>query len=258
MPTFSTSAILLRRINYGDNDLIITFLTLNAGKVTVIAKHAKKSVKRFAGTLELFSELEMVCKSGKGKLPFLQEAVLTHPFPGIRADIKKTAYASYWAEIINEWVEKGPQQVPLYSLFHYALDALDQDRISAAALSILFQVRFLSLAGLSPNLFACHTCRTHMEKIDCATIQFDLPQGGLVCEGCCTLNAKKELHLSKGTIKQLLWINKGDLKQAERVKFTAPALREGLLFLETFVPYHLGKLPRSLKVLRQIRGENIC
>jgi hypothetical protein len=28
---------------------------------------------------------------------------------------------------------------------------------------------------------------------------------------------------------------------------------EAQRFLETFVPYHLGKEPRSLKVLRQIR-----
>jgi DNA repair protein RecO (recombination protein O) len=38
-----------------------------------------------------------------------------------------------------------------------------------------------------------------------------------------------------------------------RVKFAPDALREGLEFLETFVPYHLGKEPRSLKFLQQIR-----
>jgi hypothetical protein len=30
-------------------------------------------------------------------------------------------------------------------------------------------------------------------------------------------------------------------------------LKEGLEFMEAFVPYHLGKEPRSLKFLRQIR-----
>ncbi|MDM8553033.1 DNA repair protein RecO, partial [Desulfobacterales bacterium HSG2] len=87
MNTFSTSAIMLRRIDFGDYDLIITFLTLDMGKVSVIAKSAKRSKKRFAGILELFSVLQVVCSRGRG-LPVLQEAVLRDPFIKIRSDIK--------------------------------------------------------------------------------------------------------------------------------------------------------------------------
>ncbi|MGD9260057.1 MAG: recombination protein O N-terminal domain-containing protein, partial [Desulfobacterales bacterium] len=76
MPAFSTPAVLLRRLDYGDFDLITTFFTLEKGKVTLIAKSAKKSTKRFSGILELFSVLEIVGSTGKGKgLPVLQEAV---------------------------------------------------------------------------------------------------------------------------------------------------------------------------------------
>ena len=104
MSNFSTPAIVLRRIDFGDYDLIINFFTLNKGKISVIAKSAKKSVKRFSGVLEPFSILEVVCNSGRGKgLPVLQEATLTQPFSKIRADIVKIAYASYWAELINIW-----------------------------------------------------------------------------------------------------------------------------------------------------------
>ncbi|MBU4287277.1 MAG: recombination protein O N-terminal domain-containing protein, partial [Proteobacteria bacterium] len=55
MSSFSTPAIVLRRIDFGDYDLIINFFTLNKGKISVIAKSAKKSVKRFSGVLEPFS-----------------------------------------------------------------------------------------------------------------------------------------------------------------------------------------------------------
>jgi len=97
MPIFSSPAILLRRMDYGDFDVIITFFTLQSGKLSLIAKAAKKSTKRFAGILELFSVLEVVVAAGRGQgLPILQEAVLKQPFSAIRADFKKTAYASYW------------------------------------------------------------------------------------------------------------------------------------------------------------------
>ena len=42
MPALKTSAILLRRVDYGDYDLILTLLSHDHGKISVIAKHAKK------------------------------------------------------------------------------------------------------------------------------------------------------------------------------------------------------------------------
>ena len=42
MPGFTTDAILLRKIEYGDHDFIISFLTESKGKISVIAKNAKK------------------------------------------------------------------------------------------------------------------------------------------------------------------------------------------------------------------------
>ncbi len=242
---------MLRRIDFGDYDLIITFFTLSRGKISVVAKSAKKSVKRFSGILELFSVLQLMGTAGKG-LPVLQEAVLKQPFFRIRADIKKMAYASYWAELINEWMEEGEKNVQLYQLFQYVLGELDLGHTSEAALSIIFQMRFMTISGLCPNLSHCSVCRIEMEKIKKNEIVFDLRKGGLVCERCISA-VWRRIYLSKGTIKQLLWIQSGDLKKAGRIRFTPQALREGLEFLEAFVPYHLGKETKSLKFLRQIR-----
>ena len=55
----STVGIVLRRREYGDFDLIVTFLTQDHGKITLIAKSAKKSAKRFPGILEPFSQLQI-------------------------------------------------------------------------------------------------------------------------------------------------------------------------------------------------------
>ncbi len=253
MSSYSTPAIVLRKIDYGEYDLVITLFTLKKGKVSVIAKSAKKSKKRFAGILELFSIIDVVCNVGRRKgLPVLQEAALKHPFFHIRFSALKTAYASYWAELINEWMESGQKQVQLYQLFQYVLRELDSSRVSEAALSILFQIKFLTICGLSPNLRQCSVCRTEVEKIKETRVQFDFAKGGILCDECASKTLQKPF-LSKGIIKQLLWIEKGDLVKAVRIKFSSDALREGSEFLETFVPYHLGKEPRSLKFLQQIR-----
>jgi DNA repair protein RecO (recombination protein O) len=250
----STPAILLRRIDFGDYDLILNLFTLASGKQSVMAKSAKKSVKRFSGVLELFSVLDIVYSSGRGKgLPVLQEAALKQPFTGIRASVTKMAYASYWAELVNEWLEEGHPQVQLFRLLGHVLGRLAVGQASEEALSTLFQMRFLSLAGYGPNLKACSVCRGEVAEQKKSQVVFDLVKGGLVCERCAS-GSPGGICLSKGTVKQLQWIENGNLGQAGRVRFTPQAQREGLALLEAFVPFHLGKEPRSLHFLRQIRG----
>jgi DNA repair protein RecO (recombination protein O) len=253
MHGFSTPAVLLRRIDFGDYDVIVTLFSRRQGKISAIAKSAKRSTKRFSGILELFSVLDVVCSSGRGKgLPVLQEAVLIHPFSKIRADILKTASASYWAEMMNEWTEAGVKLIEHYDLLIHVLTALNADEAPAGALNILFQMRFLTLSGYAPDLSGCSNCRVPLEKIQEASIRFDLKRGGLLCSRCAS-GAQAKLSLHKGTIKQLQWIKRRELKTADRLRLTPQAITEGQNLLEAFGPYHLGKVPKSLSFLQQIR-----
>src|SRR6056297_353868 len=146
MSTISTSGILLRPIEYGDHDLIVTLLTLDYGKAPMMAKYARKSRKRFTGTLELFSELTLVATlPKKGGLPVIKEASL------------KQAYASYWTELVFAWLEEGKVQAKIYQLLRYSLAALDAGEHPGVT-SIIFQLYFLKFSGLSPNLKQCMRC----------------------------------------------------------------------------------------------------
>lgn len=255
MTEFSTTAITLRRLEYGERDLILTLFTPDQGKISVIAKSAKKSVKRFGGALELFSETAVVCKNGRGKLPLLQEASVKEPFYAIRSDFRKTAYASYWAEIVREWIEEGGKEAALYELLVRVLGRLDQGAFSPEMLSVLFQMRFLVISGFCPDLCQCRKCKQTTEAIPAQRIAFDLPKGGLVCTGCGQDSGKRAIWLSKGTLKQLLWLAQADLEKAARIRFNPQSLAEALAFLEAFLPFHLHKTPKSLRFLRGMRGE---
>ena len=254
MTGFSSPAILLRRTDYADYDLILTLLTLEYGKLTVIAKYAKKSVKRFAGVLELFSTLKIVCsRTCKDNLTVLQEACVERSFEGIRSNIVKTAYASYWAELVNDGAQPGEIHAPLYHLLQHMLSALDEGRSSEAMLSMLFQIKFAKLSGISPDLERCGVCRIELEKISGPEILFDFSRGTLICQKCEKKASARTAVLTKGTIKQLIWMASRDIEAVGRLRCTDAALKQGLEFLENFVPYHLGKIPRSLGVLHQLR-----
>ena len=254
MPETRTPAILLRRVEYGDYDLILTFLTRDFGKVSTIAKSARKSTKRFAGLLELFAFLRIVWSSGRRSgLPVLQEASLINLHPAIRTDILKTAHASYWAELIDRWTEESQQQADLFHLLSHVFEQLNAGLATPDELGILFQIRLLALTGHQPNLQQCRICRTAVDQIPDKGLRMDLPKGGVVCSRCSPAAAKGPMVLTKGTIKQLLWLANAELAKAGRIRFSGQALLDSQRFLETFLPFHLGQEPRSLKILRQIR-----
>ena len=253
MTHVSSPAIVLRRRDYGDYDLILTVLTPENGVCTLIAKSAKKSKRRFPGILEPFAGLQVVYRQGRGNMPVLEEATLENAYGVVRSDFLKTAYASYWAELIVLWLEDGDARPEIFKLLSFVLDALARDTAPGALLSLLFQMRFVGQEGLRPVLERCACCREAVERIAQQQFCINLSRGGITCQAC-TIDDTTHLRLGKGTLKQLMWMAEGAPTQALRVRFSAWAMTEATNFLEAFVPYHIGRVPKSLGFLRQVRG----
>lgn len=256
MSGFSTDAILLRKIEYGDHDYIISFLTRSNGKVSVIAKNAKKSVKRFSGALDLFCIYHIQCvypKKNKDGLTILTQADLEDGHVNIRYDVFKTAYAGFWAELVHFWLEEEKPSERLYRLLAFSLGALDKGEISKQVISLLFQIRFMDLSGFTPNFETCHYCGINIDDIQTRKVGFDFKEGWLVCRNCDTKRSRHGMIVSKGTLKQLFWISSTDIERADRIRFSDYAIKEGETLLESFIPFHIGREFKSLKFLRQIR-----
>ena len=254
MPHASSPAIVLRVTEHGDHDMIVSCMTYRRGKIALIAKGAKKSIKRFSGVLELFSVLNLVWNFGRGRgLPVLQEASIVHPFEQIRTDITRTAYASYWCELVYAWMEQGQRQISVYRLLEYTLDHLDRGTLSEHVLHVTFQLRFMSLSGFRPGFDHCHICRRPLEQFGPSSVAFDVKRGGVICEACAS-QAVGPFSLSKGTVKVLSWVSSAPLAKVQRLRFSKQTVEESLRMLESFVPYYLGKETKSLKFLKQLNA----
>ena len=219
----------------------------------MIAKAAKKSTKRFGGILEHFDGLGIVYRQSRGKgLPILEEATLERNFGVVRSDVLKTAYASYWSELVVLWLEADEPRQDIYDLLAFVLEALSCGKVPPAILSLLFQMRFIGHEGLRPVLERCTCCQKEIEQLAQNEFCIDLRQGGIVCNQCPGPD-NHHVAIGKGTLKQLIWMAREDLGKALRVRFAPHSMAEATAFLEAFVPYHIGRVPKSLAFLRQIR-----
>ena len=74
-----TRALLLARVVFGESDLVVTLLSWADGKVSALAKGARKSQKRFGGALEPFQTLSVALEERRGDLWSLQRAEVQRP-----------------------------------------------------------------------------------------------------------------------------------------------------------------------------------
>jgi DNA repair protein RecO (recombination protein O) len=249
---YNTEAIVIRKMDYGEHDLILTLLTRHKGKLTVMAKNAMKSVKRFSGLLELFYALDIVILENS-RMAYIQEASLAEPFEGISRDILKTAYASYLAETVNRFLEEGARDEGIYDLLFHALGDLSTGRRTPEEASLFFQIKFLGLTGHTPELSFCLSCRKDLDDMDQVRVFFDIEKGGILCRTCGRAT-RSGLELTKGALKQLAWFSETEAGKASVIRFSKPALLESLRFVERFLPHHLEKELLSLKFLNTIRN----
>ena len=127
MPERQTPAIVLTVREYGEADLMVNFLTPEYGPLTGIAKHARKSRRRFAHCLEPLSRVVFFLSPRAGRdLEFLQKGELVQSFPALRRDLKRLGAAAILAEVAG--LLAGPPEAyrEIFAALEEALGLLEQ------------------------------------------------------------------------------------------------------------------------------------
>jgi DNA repair protein RecO (recombination protein O) len=181
---FSTDALLLRKVPYGEGDAIVTLFTEARGVASAVARAALKSVKRF-GALEPLHLLRVTLEDRPGaELLVLVEARLAAPRLGLLGSLDQIETAS----LALQWVRRAsPPRVAEPALWrdvNTLLDVLDAapDRAEGRAQLAAMGLRLLQGAGWGLQLGWCVRCGR--ECAPDATACIDTAQGGLVCRAC--------------------------------------------------------------------------
>ena len=144
----STSAILLRKRNFSDTSLIVSWCTESLGCIQTVAKGARRTRTPFAGKLDLFFETEIsIILSRKSTLHTLAEVVLKNPFARIRQNYLRTQVAAYFVELIETCTERDHREPELFHLLRRAFGYLDANDPSPRAVGH-FETELARIAGV--------------------------------------------------------------------------------------------------------------
>ena len=252
MPLFTTNAIVIRSLHYGESDKIVTFFTRDFGKLKAIVKGARRSRKRFQNALDLFSHLRLIFFDREEMgLARGQNGDILDSFPRIREDLKKIFYGNYFLELVNEMAgEREPNQAAFELLFLFLSD-LEAGEPQEERLR-MFEIRMLSLFGYRPNMKRCDLCKRDWEDLkEARSAYFSLEKGSLLCDRC-SKTWNNLVPLSLGTARLIEKISQIELPKMDRLRFTPRALSESRELLPRFITYQLGKELKSLKALKTL------
>jgi DNA repair protein RecO (recombination protein O) len=177
----ATPALVLRTRPYGESDRIVTLLTEEHGKITGIAKGAKNSRRRFAGTLEPFVRVRVVFRQrASAELVFLVRCELLGVWRGFTRDLDRFAAGSYVLELTDRMVFGREAGHDVFTLVGEALALLDGGPAIEPVLRA-FELHLLAVSGYTPALDRCRGCGTIAGT---AVAYLALERGGLVCRRC--------------------------------------------------------------------------
>lgn len=259
--SLQTEAILVGAAVYGEADRIVTLVTRGLGKVSAIARGARKSRTRFGATLAPFV-VAQATMAERRDLFELSSYTLVRDFTSVSKDVVAMAHASYGVELLRELSPPRHPEPAIFELCLELLDVLTQAPPRAETLRA-FELRLLTCAGFAPALDRCAACGD-LPRGDVHTV--DPGRGGIVCPRCAAgshfsatpvrLTELHRLRLLALAARPLLEIATDTLARDLGEEAAARQLTHGLL------GPHLHAPLRSLEFLRQLRrdrstGENV-
>jgi DNA repair protein RecO (recombination protein O) len=242
-------AVVLRTVDHGEADRVVTLLARGHGKLAAFARAARASKKRFGGALEPFTlvRAELSGRGGGDRLLRLDSVSPERAFHAIRGDLARIACAAYAVELARELTRDHEPHDDLFDLLVDYLGRLDAGPARPAMLRA-YELAALSAAGFQPRLDACARCAAPVPE---GEVTFAPEDGGPLCAGCAPGAGPGRLRLSPPGLEALRHLQAGGLAAGE-APLAAAAGREAREALDRFLAHTLGHRLQARRFLDEV------
>ncbi len=244
-PYIVTRGIVLRETPFRDADKILTVLSEDRGKISVLARNLRRKRCPYAASAQPLAYSEWTLYH-RGNWYYAHEGSTIELFPGLRQELGALSLGFYFAELTES---VSMEEVPARDLLRHLLNglyALGTLRKPPELVKPLFELRFLCLAGYEPLASECACCG----KIDPVDPVLD-PVQGVVCCGTCGGN-RRGLPLGPDALAALRHAVYGDDRRLYSVRLGPEALQRLGAAAEAFLMAQLERNFRSLEFYRSL------
>ena len=148
---YKVEAIVLKRINVGEADRIVTVFTRHQGKLRLMAKGVRKITSKRAPHLEVFTRTYLHIAQGRN-LDIITEANTIEHFSRLRTELSRALTAFGLAEEIERLCGESQESQRIFQLLLFALKKLnDNIYLDIGQLSMQVSLEILWELGYLPK-----------------------------------------------------------------------------------------------------------
>ncbi|MCH8909951.1 MAG: DNA repair protein RecO [Chloroflexi bacterium] len=247
--TYTTDGVVVRVIDLGEADRIITLVTPVHGLIRGVAKAARKPGSKLGGHLDLLRHVSVSVRETR-TLYGLSQVSTVNGFRGLRDDLDRFSRASYISEMAERFSVEGGANQPLFRLLVQVLGSLEK-AVNPEMVTRYFEMRLLQLSGFAPELSRC--VETGVE-LDPADHLYSPDRGGLVSSEARPVGESALLPASLNTIKLLRFLARTDAEQADEMKVGEDENRQLSRILRAQVHHVLDRGLRSEAFMDEVRA----
>ncbi|HXZ86273.1 MAG TPA: DNA repair protein RecO [Myxococcota bacterium] len=234
-----TRALVLRSFDQNESDRLLHLYTEDLGRVSAIAKGARRSRRRFPGALELFSLIEVrLVAPPRSLLMRLEAARVAQAFEGLTGDLGRFAIACQFVELLDRLTAEGDAHPELFGFAVGVLDVLRSERPDRL-LALLVLLKTLARLGYRPQLGACAVCGA---GLGASTSAFSARHGGALCPVCAPAGGTAVPTALLGALERGL---RSPLRERAALALEPDAVLRAQRLLGDFFRFHVGFEPRS-------------
>ena len=176
---FTTEALVIKEMNVGENDRLVTLFSKDHGIIKAFASGAKgvKSKKSAATSILTYGSFAIKNKNGSLRI---YEATPIKMFFGAGDDIVVLTLAQYFCELGFNFAVNGANNTEFLRLILNSLHFLTVEKRYPPLIKAITELRTASISGYAPNLIACDNCGKFEDDI----MFFDTEQAIITCSEC--------------------------------------------------------------------------
>ena len=199
MGTIKMSGIIISESNLGDYDKMLTMLTPGLGKISCVAKGARRPKSALLAGTQLFCFGEYLMYKGANTYN-INSCDTIEVFYNLRTDLDKLNTAIEITKIIRNVTEENENCYRILQLYLNTLYTLSETDKNIELVDSTFKLKILCLLGFSPRINECVSCKEN-EDIR----YFSIKDNGFKCKKCGEID-KGAISISESTISAIKYI----------------------------------------------------